>query len=317
MIIDLLVHPEDPEGAPVEPETLAAAARDAGLDGFVLAGSDGASLDVGPYAEAAAEVGLTVFPGTAVPTDSGLVLVLLPEGASPLTFDAEELPEAKSLIDAVDAEGGAAVALRPYDRDIAHPMGDHLFTLQGLHACEVLNGRVAEIANDLALEAASNLELPCVGTSAAQGTRGLGTAATLLRRPVDTVKALVDLVVAGDCWPLGFGTEVPRDVEPERGGRRGRSGGNAAGSSGRRRRTEDRAGRDGGPDGRRRAGRRARGGPTRVTSAPEHADRLPEDYGNRAGRDVEERGPPEDIGNRLAPGETSPYHQAVQREDDD
>lgn len=366
MIVDLLVNLETAEGTLVDPETLMAAAKAAGLDGMVLTMPGVLSPDLGAYRAAAEAAGLTVFSGTEIPTSHGLVLALLPTGqvlAPDFAPRSGSVYDAGAAIDGIETAGGAAIALRPYDRDLPHPMGDHLFALQGLDACEVMSGRLGEVANDLALEAASNLEMPCVGTSGARGTEGLGTAATLLRKRVEDESELVAIIKRGDCWPLGFSDELPKEAKSagsERGGPRGHlRAGSRGGARGRDRGREE--GRDPGrdpgregvaeagggrgargvesrgtargrasprreraeardsarPSGRssKRGRGRGKGGPTRVTAAPEHADRLPDDYGNRMTEaEVEDNLPPDDIGNRLRPGEQSPYHQVGRRE---
>lgn len=286
MLIDLLVYSEDSEGTPVEPEAMMASAQEAGLDGLVVSGRSGPTENFEAFVSAGDEVGIRVFPGHVVETDHGLVLALLPEGAQ---FQPEG--EATALLEHVASVGGASVALRPYDREVARPMGDQLFTLQGLNACEVCNGRVPEIANDLALEAASNLELPCVSTSSAQDPEDVGTAATIFRRPVDTMDALVEQIREGACWPVSIGQEVPRDLSADRSGGRRRP---RADNDGERRPRKP----SGGDRGGRRRRRNGEGGDSRrVTEAPEHADNLPDD-----------------IGNRLQPGEASPFHDATSRE---
>ena len=336
MIVDLLVNLETSDGDLVDPAELMKAAQGAGLDGLLVSRSGEFLPDIEAYRQAADELGLKVFSGAEIPTQHGLILAVFPPGFGLddgfLTKEGDVYP-AEAAIDAVERVGGATVALRPYDREVPHPMGDNLFSLQGLDACEVMNGRVTEIANDLALEAASNLEMPCVGSSSAQGTDGLGSAATLFRTAVQDEADLIALIKRGDCWPLAFSEELPREARAERAGRgrgrrdgspsrdRGRGGRQPARDGGRRgsgprdARNQERGSRAGGRRGRGR-GRGERSGPTRVTAAPEHADRLPDDYGNRvqAADDAVDH-PPDDIGNRLRPGESSPFREATKRED--
>jgi hypothetical protein len=336
MIVDLLVHIDTPDGSLEEPARLMEAARAAGLDGVVLAASGTLDPDLDAYRASGAAHGVTVFRGVELETDQGLVLAVMPagetleEGFAPKSG---EVYAARAAIDGVEGAGGVTVALRPYDRDVPHPMGDHLFSLQGLDACEVRSGRAADIANDLALEAASNLDMPCVGASSARGTEGLGTAATLLRRPVADEAGLIGLVKEGACWPVAFSDGLPPEAREDRGrgprarsGRSGRSGprGEGRGAFGREGRSASEgrgaAGREGrsASDGRKSRGRGGRrSAPTRVTSAPEHADRLPDDVGNRAGGGRSDEAPPDDIGNRLAPGESSPFHDATRRDEDE
>lgn len=351
MIVDLQVNLESKDGALVDALALVERAKAAGLDGLVVTQEGQLSPDVQAFRDAGAEHGVKIFSATKLATNHGLILCIVPAGAGALAEDFAERAEdgiydAASVIDAVDGLGGATIALRPYDRDVARPMGDHLFSLQGLSACEVQNGRISDIANDLALEAASNMEMPCVGTSCAEGVEGLGTAATLFRAAVSSESELCEAIRAGQCWPVTFSDEAPRPEQPRRdrggdrrggGGRRGGRGGRGGGRGGDRggdRGGERRGGRDRDRDGNRdrdggRGGRGGRGGGRgRGRGGGGRGRRsgpLPDDIGNRApqqrrsvdedigNRRSEDRELDENIGNRLAPGEVSPYRP---RDDD-
>ncbi len=341
MIVDLHVNLEAEDGSLVDPEQLATSAKAVGLDGMVLTQEGMMKPDLAPYQEAADAHGLTVLGGTRLVTNHGWILCIFPDGVdlSDGWADKDEaddaLYDATSVIDATEARGGATVALRPYDRDLGKPMGDHLFVLHGLSACEVQNMALSESVNALALEAASSMEMPCIGTSGARGVEGLGSCATLLRDPVSSEMQLIEVIRSGDCWPIVFSDRVPvgdsgngrgrgrsRDGQRARdGGSRGRGG--RGPSSGRRgggggaRGGGGPGGRDA-PAGRNRKRRRGRGGP------------RPDDFGNRAnpqsgpvddniGNRVrpDERLPAEDIGNRLRPGEVSPYRGKPENFDED
>lgn len=313
MIIDLQVNVESKDGSDVDPKELAQRIKAAGLDGAVLTRSGETAPDLAPYREAAGEVGVKVFAGAKIATHHGLILCLVPSGT---TFGPDfvaregEVYPAAGVIDAIESLGGVTVALRPYDRDVPMPMGDHLFSLQGLVACEVLNGQVSEIANDLALEAASNMEMPCVGTSSARGLEGLGTTATLFRGAVADETELCEAIKHGHCWPVAFSDSAPKaEPEPRRsGGRRGEGKSEGRGE-GRRDRNE----RSGRGRGRGRGGSRSRGrgrGPLPDdigNRAPGGERVIPEDIGNRVRPESEENLPADDIGNRLRPGEESPF----------
>ncbi|MEO1232474.1 MAG: PHP-associated domain-containing protein [Myxococcota bacterium] len=318
MIVDLLVYPETADGELIEPNTLMEAATAAGLDGLVLVREGELSPDFTAFAEAGQAMGLAVFSGAELGTNHGLVLALLPDGASfedvALVPNEDGIFDSASVIEAVNGKGGAVLALRPYDRDVDPPMGDHLFSLKGLAACEVRSALATDIANDLALEAASNLEMPCFGASGAQGAEGLGDAATLLRRSATTSEALIEMIKAGECWPVAFQDELPRDAREERrrssrdrGDRRDgrdRRGGRGRGDGGGRRRR----GGGGGRSGERRSSRSA--------SAQDRSGPASDNLGNRHRTESGESSPPDDIGNRLRPGETSPFHDALRRGDD-
>ncbi len=318
MIIDLHVNVETPEGD-VDPSVLARGALDAGLDGYVLTRQGELVPDLEAYRSAGRELGLSVFAGAEISTNHGLILCILPDGTALADdFAPKDGPlfDAAAAIEAIDKLGGATVALRPYDRDVSVPMGDHLFSLHGLAACEVQNGRISEIANDLALEAASNMEMPCVGTSSARGAEGLGTTATLFRRTVEDSVALIEALRHGECWPLSFSDTAPAEEAPKRDGRRRSEGKDGGGR------------RDGRRDGRRRrgGGRGQRGGggagrgpvPDDIGNrAPGGRTNVPEDIGNRIRPESDDHLPPEDIGNRLAPGEQSPFRPRTQVDEED
>lgn len=332
MIIDLQVNVESKDGAPTDPEALAQQLAASGLDGAVLTRSGEVAPDLSAYREAARAAGVRVFAGAKVSTNHGLILCLVPSGtALGPDFAAKEndVYAASSVIDAIESLGGVTIALRPYDRDVPMPMGDHLFSLQGLVACEVMNGQVSEIANDLALEAASNMEMPCVGTSSARGVDGLGTTATLFRGAIEDETQLCDAIKHGHCWPVAFSDRAPKPEADGRrsGGRRGDGrrgdGRRGDGRRGERSARGDRGGRsdrDGRSDrgGRGRGGRRGRGGPMPDdigNRAPRSDSSLPEDIGNRIRPEPEENLPPEDIGNRLRPGESSPFKRRTEDTD--
>ncbi len=285
MIVDLQVNLETQEGGAVEPEALVSGAKAAGLDGIVLTQEGNLQPDIAAYQAAAESEGIQVFAGNKLATNHGLILCILPDAAELpedwATKDENEAYEASSVIDAIEARGGVTVALRPYDRAVDKPMGDHLFTLQGLSACEVQNGSVSVDANDLALEAATSMEMPCVGTSCAKGAEGLGTAATLFRGKVSNAQELVEAIREGACWPVTFADALPK-VESSSDERRDRGG-----------RGRSRGGRGGrGRDDRRGRGRDDRG------PRDDRGNRDDRGGGNRGGRGRDDRGNRDDRGGR-------------------
>lgn len=294
MIVDVNVSIEGADGAPVDPEQLIAEAKAKGLDALVLSSSVELDADLKPYTSAAEASDVRVFCGAQVRTNFGIILCVLPDGSTLAPDFAErdgEVYDADSVVDAIEEANGVTIALRPYDRDVDRPMGDHLFSLQGLGACEALNGGVAEIANDLALEAATNLEMPLVGGSNARGLHGLGTVATVIKGAVADQEALCEALRDGACWPVAFSDAAP-NLREQRSGRGGRS--SEGGSRGKRRRSRGGGGRGGDDRGNRR---------TRSKSLED----LPENIGNRRRTRDESRPVDDNAGNKLRPGETSPF----------
>jgi hypothetical protein len=316
MLVDLNVGLSQRDGTTVDPLALVQAAQSAGLDGLVLTQSSLGFPDLGAYRAAAEPAGLSLFAALHVPTNRGLVLCVLPDPSRPLGEEwapgESGLLDAEKVIDAVEDLGGVTIALRPYDREVAKPMGDHIFSLVGLHACETQSGRLADAVNALALEAASNLELPCVGSSSADGTDGLGRAATLFRVTVKNEADLVEAIRHGDVWPVAISHRMPRvDGEKRADGRgdrgeRGDRGGDRGGD--RPERGERSSGGDR-PERGERSGGGDRGAGGGARAEGREGGRRRGRRGGR-GRGGGERGPSERVAGERGPSERGPSERA-------
>jgi hypothetical protein len=142
---------------------------------------------------------------------------------------AECLPKVKAL-------GAAIVAARPYDRDFPNPPMDFIRSLNVLSAVEGYNAKVKQTANDLAVEAAEALKLPCTGGSDARGSLDeVGRGATLFKRAINTQEQLVAELLKGEFWPVMAG-ELPRLTRPGEAQAGGKGGGKRGGGGGNRRR---------------------------------------------------------------------------------
>jgi hypothetical protein len=96
-----------------------------------------------------------------------------------------------------------------------------LNTLDGLSAIEGLNVRRKGPANDLAVEAADHMNLPCTGASGALGSLDdIGKAATLFRDPVASEADLVKQLRAGSVFCVAIGV-TPGAADGSGGERRG------------------------------------------------------------------------------------------------
>jgi hypothetical protein len=87
-----------------------------------------------------------------------------------------------------------------------------IFTLDGLTAVEGLNTRRKGPANDLAIEAADHMSLPCTGGSGAHEAAEIGQAATLFREPVASEADLVAQLRAGTVYCVAIGV-TPESAE--------------------------------------------------------------------------------------------------------
>ena len=258
MLIDLHVHSHHSRGSSLAPREALRRAKQAGLDGVAF--TDLNTLDgLEEIRAAGREEGILALVGVEVATDHGHYLCFFPDPAKvpapPQAFGSATPWPAREVLARVRELGGVAVAAHPYDKTIDRPSGDFIFTIDGLAAIEGLNASVKGPANDLAVEAADHMSLPCTGASGAHASLDeIGKAATLFRDPVASEADLVAQLRAGTVFCVAIG------VSPQPAGRDG----------GERRRDErgerDRGGhgprggghRDGG--GRRGGGRRDRGG---------------------------------------------------------
>jgi predicted metal-dependent phosphoesterase TrpH len=210
MLIDLHVQTTRTPGGTLRPLDVLVRARELGLDAVAFTDLD--TLAALPEVRAAAaETGLVALVGLCLSTAQGRFLCFF--DAPERLADAAALfgPAPRSAVSALARAvtlGGAVVAAHPYDKTLAPACADAVFTLDGLAALEGLHGRSRHEANDLAVEAADHLGLPCVGGSGALTSLDqLGTAATLLREPVIDEAGLVRQLRAGTCWAAALGVK--------------------------------------------------------------------------------------------------------------
>jgi hypothetical protein len=260
MLIDLHVHSHHTRGGALLPRDVVRRAKELGLDGVAF--TDLNTLDgLEEIRAAGREEGLLALCGVEVATDRGHYLCFFPDPARvpapPQLFGSATPWPVRDVIAKVRELGGAAVAAHPYDKTVEKPSGDFLFTLDGLSAIEGLNVRKGP-ANDLAVEAADHMNLPCTGGSGAlESLEPLGKAATLFKEPVASEADLVRQLRAGTVFCVAIGVTP---AGPEAAGR-GDRGGERRGR-GERGERHDRPDRRGGGHGggARRGGGRPRGG---------------------------------------------------------
>jgi predicted metal-dependent phosphoesterase TrpH len=227
MLLDLHVHSHHTPGCALAPRDAVRRARDAGLDGIVV--TDLNTLDgLEEIRAAGREASFLALVGASIATDHGHYLCYFPEPerlpALPQVFGTTPWP-VREVLRFVQSKGGVAVAAHPYDKTIDRPSGDFVFTLDGLAAIEGLCGRCRGPANDLAVEAADHLNLPCVAGSGARTATEIGEVATLFREPVASEADVVAQVRSGGVYCVTIGAVRPtaHPARPERrgGDRRG------------------------------------------------------------------------------------------------
>ncbi|ACL64811.1 PHP domain protein [Anaeromyxobacter dehalogenans 2CP-1] len=229
MLIDLHVHSHHTRGCALAPRDVVRRAREAGLDGVAFTDHD--TLEgLEEIRAAARDEGLVALCGVEVTTDRGHFLCFFPDPAAvpaPVQlFGAARPWPVREVLARVRQLGGAAVAAHPYDKTVERPCGDVVFTLDGLSAIEGLNARRKGPANDLAIEAADHMSLPCTGGSGAHELAEIGKAATLFRDPVASEADVVRQLRAGTvyCVAVGVTPSEPDRAPRDRGGERGDRG---------------------------------------------------------------------------------------------
>jgi len=208
MLIDLHVHTNHTRGCTATAREVVRRAREVGLDGVVI--TDLNTLEgLGEVREAAREERFLALCGLEVATDRGHFLCFFPDPAR-VPVPAQAFGSAtpwpvREVLGRVQALGGVAVAAHPYDKSIERPSGDVIFTLDGLSAIEGLNARRKGPANDLAVEAADHMNLPCTGASGAHELEEIGKAATLFKEPIASEADLVAQLRAGAVFAVAIG----------------------------------------------------------------------------------------------------------------
>jgi predicted metal-dependent phosphoesterase TrpH len=230
MLVDLHVHTRHTPGCALDPADVVRRAQRAGLDGIVV--TDVNTLDgLAEIRAAARDASFLALAGVEIAADHGRFLCYFPRPeelpALPQVFGTTPWP-VREVLRFVEARGGAAVAAHPYDKTVERPAGDHVFTLEGLSAIQGLCGRTRPAANDLAIEAADHLNLPCVAGSGAHASLDeIGRVATLFREPVASEADVVAQIRAGGvyCVAIGANPHAPEPRDGRHGDRRNRRAG--------------------------------------------------------------------------------------------
>ncbi|MCX7944620.1 MAG: PHP domain-containing protein [Deltaproteobacteria bacterium] len=201
MFLDLHVHSNRAKGSNLDPYEIVARAKNTILDGVVFTDEGYSENDI-KLRDYGRELGLIVLFGKEVRTDKGHMLIYLPDPVRLNELSGDEF-KINEVIKIVRSMGGAIVAAHPYKKDIDKPLGDGLFSVEGLTAIETESGFSDNTANMLAYEAASRLGLPMVGGSATKDDfENLGVYATLFAGKVGDEQGLVDKLLNSRYYPV-------------------------------------------------------------------------------------------------------------------
>lgn len=219
MLIDLHVHSYLSRDCQLDPRAVLTRAESFGLDGVAFTETntqDGCD----ELFDLQRTTRLKIFVGLELATDKGQYLCFFekperaPEPVQMWGSNRETPWKAEECLPRLKALGAAVVAARPYDKEYPTPALDFVKTLKLLCAVEVYNPKARAGANELAIEAASALQLPGVAGSDARGSVDeVGYAATLFTRPVNTQADLVKALLGRDYFPVQMG-ELPHLQRP-------------------------------------------------------------------------------------------------------
>ena len=219
MLIDLHVHSHLSRGCDLDPRAILERAASLGLEGVAFTETNTQDGCDELFA-LQTRTPMRIFVGLELVTDRGQFLCFfarpdqVPEPVQLWGSNREKAWSAAEAIPKVLSLGAVVVAARPYDREFPTPALDQVLSIGGLSAIEGYNARVRQPANDLAVEAAEKLGLPCVGGSDARLTLDeVGRGATFFR---DRLESQADLLIAlrGKAyWPVMVG-ELPRLGRP-------------------------------------------------------------------------------------------------------
>ncbi|UNC90834.1 PHP domain-containing protein [Candidatus Contubernalis alkaliaceticus] len=104
---------------------------------------------------------------------------------------------AKEVLQMVSSAGGAAIAAHPYRR-FERALGDKIFSLTDYHAIEVKNGNTPGMLNEMARNAALQLNLPGIGGSDAHRLNEVGRYYTRFKTPVKNERELIEAIKLGE-----------------------------------------------------------------------------------------------------------------------
>jgi predicted metal-dependent phosphoesterase TrpH len=197
MIIDLHFHTKQHSPcSQIDFEAGIAHAKAIGLDGICITDHD--TFADRRFAKAMQEkYGIFVCVATEILTLEGDILC----------FGLDQIPEgviaSQTLIDHVNAIGGACIAAHPY-RENMRGLGDHLLSIHGLHAVETLNGNTKDVNNRKASETAERMHCPKCGGSDAHRINRIGIYATEFLDPVASEDDLIACIRSGHIKPVSL-----------------------------------------------------------------------------------------------------------------
>lgn len=211
--IDMHVHTPGSDGHGT-PEAYVLAAKAAGLDGIAITDHHHTCNHENDLIAAAFQnEGMLVIRGCEYSTANGHLLIF---GVDVDKLGLGFYPPMQTVIIKVVAAGGVCVPSHPYYGYAKGMLGDKLYKLTGVPACEGFNGRLeAEmpIKNGHARKAAAKMGIATTGGSDAHWAEDVGLAYTEFPEDVKDEKGVLEALKTGRCKGCVNEVKMNRKVE--------------------------------------------------------------------------------------------------------
>lgn len=199
MIIDTHIHESKYSlDSEISLEEIVNRAKKIGLDGVCI--TDHESSQIMDEAHAYSKsTGFLILVGAEILTYEGDILV----------FGLKHLPNkkmhAKDLLKIVSDNNGIAISAHPY-RNNNRGMGDYIreAKMLGLSGVEAFNGSTEPYQNLLSYSLATELNLPCIGSSDAHVIENVGKYATVFPNGIRDEKDLIQAIKEGNVCPAMY-----------------------------------------------------------------------------------------------------------------
>ncbi|EPY2272666.1 PHP-associated domain-containing protein [Clostridium sporogenes] len=199
MIIDTHIHESKYSlDSEISLEEIVKRAKEIGLDGVCI--TDHESSDIMDEAHAYSKAtGSLILVGAEILTYEGDVLV----------FGLKDIPKnkmhAKDLLRIVYENNGVAISAHPY-RNNNRGMGDYIreAKMLGLSGVEAFNGSTEPHQNLLAYSLATELNLPCIGSSDAHVIENVGKYATVFPNGIRDERDLIQAIKQNNVCPTMY-----------------------------------------------------------------------------------------------------------------
>ena len=192
MIMDLHIHERSNSlDSKIDLDQIVREAKDKGLDGICITDHDALGLRE-KQDDLMKKYDFLIIIGVEIYTLDGDLLC----------FGIDEMPKkrlsAQDTLDFVHKRGGVCIAAHPYRKN-NRGLNDRLYTIKGLDAIEVMNGRTDFVNNQKALEVAKALKITMTGGSDTHQSGEVGTYVTRFDQAIRSERDFLDALRKGQC----------------------------------------------------------------------------------------------------------------------